>query len=184
MLTCFPPSPEREDGNDVKLLVLWKLLGVTQIKHMERCNWWAGKGDGTDATSPISEKTLERKVSWAPSYWGASSVTMVGSLGRSPSTRIESSPTMWLSEGDLTMRLTDVPHHGPTCSHQLPLPTPPITSGCQAVHFHHPWPGLGGVLLCSHAFCFLSGCNALADSLLPELPGKPCPSCYLTIYLW
>ena len=59
------------------------------------------------------------------------------------------------------MHLTDVPHHGPTwCvdpTGRTSCHYPPITSGGQAVHSHHPWPGLGGVLLCSHAFCFLSG---------------------------
>ena len=88
---------------------------------------------------------------------------MVGSLGRS-STRIESSPHHMTAVWKWTDHAPDwCPPPwthlvcGPNWLYQLPLPTPPITSGGQAVHSHHAWPGLGGVLLCSHAFCFLSG---------------------------
>lgn len=98
--------------------------------------------------------------------------------GRS-STRIESSPpTMWqLSEGELTLRLTDV---GPTwcvdptghtsCHYPphpwLQRPSSPLSP---------PWPGL----LCSHAFCFLSGEGekhvgiiSVHDTVIPTLSRK------------
>lgn len=170
--------------------MLWQLLGVTQVKYTERCNWWGGKGDGTDATSSTSDKTPGRKFPRAPSYWGASSVTRVGSLGRS-STRIESSPHhvtavwRWTDPAPDWCRTHLV--CGPNWSYQLPLPTPSMASGGQAVHSHHPWPGL----LCSHAFCFLSGEGekhvsiiSVHDTVIPTLEQKAGYRLYFHTSCW
>lgn len=113
-----------------------------------------------------------------------------------PAPGLRAPATMWqLSEGELTMHLTDVPHHGPTwCvdpTGRTSCHYPPITSGGQAVHSHHPWPGLGGVLLCSHAFCFLSGEGekhvsiiSVHDTIILTLEQKAGYSLYFHISCW